>query len=751
MRRQLFLLFFVASALFSQTELTGKIITIDPGHGGNNPSNDRRIEPDPGNVFWESEGNFRKALHLRPMLQRRGATVYLTRETNDYPNDADEPSLTARWTFANSKNSTWFHSIHSNAGGGKYTMVLLKEIIATRAVAFPEAVTMSSNIYTAIRAKMRTTASGGNISGYAGVYKDYTFYGGTSGGYNLGVLSGLTMPGELSEGEFHDDFPETRRLLNNDYRKMEALGIYSAMLQYWSAPQEGVGVIAGIVTNSDLGIPQNLLRVRLMPENRIYNGDNFNNGFYMFDSVAPGAHTVYFETPGNLKDSSFVTVTAAGTHFVDKSVKENSTPYVFATDPVKGDTTVKYNASVRITFSKPMDTVKTRLATSITPSIPLTITWENFNRTMVVTANPYFSYTTQYTITVDTSARSDAGFGIDGNQDGIAGDPYSITFRTQRPVAPVVSATSPVNGDTTVTAVSPIRITFSLNMDTSSARTAFSITPSAAGSFSWDGRKDLIFTPASFLSFSTVYTVKVKGSALSETSLPLDGNKDGIGGDDYQFSFKIVKQVPPVVTLTSPKNGDTTVTNVNPLIGIKFSKAMDTTSLKAAFSIVPAVGGTFTFSGDFLVIYFKPSAPLPYKTQFTVSIAGTALSYDKVAIDGNNDGTNGDGYTYQFRTKADPTYVRDESLIPLTTSLEQNYPNPFNPSTTVRFSLRSAATVAVKVYDAMGREVSTLVNDHLPAGVFSVAWNAAMFPSGMYFCTMRTGDVTAVRRMLLVK
>ena len=145
--------------------LSGLKICIDPGHGGNNAANDRRIEPDPGNVFWESEGNFRKALWLRPMLQQRGATVFLTRETNTYPNDADEPTLTARWQWANTNNVHWFHSIHSNAGGGFYTMVLIKENISTRQPAFPLAVEMSSYIYNNIRAKLRTSASTGNISG----------------------------------------------------------------------------------------------------------------------------------------------------------------------------------------------------------------------------------------------------------------------------------------------------------------------------------------------------------------------------------------------------------------------------------------------------------------------------------------------------------------------------------------------------------------------------------------------------------
>src|SRR3990172_3534220 len=258
LKRFLFLLLFLIPAI-SSAQLDGLVIVIDPGHGGYNPANDRHLIPDLGTDFWESESNFHKALHLQQLLETKGAIVHLTRTTNDYtttyPNhpenpvwDLYEPSLSARWMLANSVSADWFHSIHSNASGLSSnttinrTIVLLKEDIETRQPEFPEAVTMSSNIYTQIRAHLRTQSSVGNI--VEGVYLDYTFYGGTNGGFNLGVLSGLTMPGELSEGSFHDYFPETRRLMNNDYRKMEAYALTKAFLQYFGAPADTFGIIS---------------------------------------------------------------------------------------------------------------------------------------------------------------------------------------------------------------------------------------------------------------------------------------------------------------------------------------------------------------------------------------------------------------------------------------------------------------------------------------------------------------------------
>jgi hypothetical protein len=64
--------------------------------------------------------------------------------------------------------------------------------------------------------------------------------------------------------------------------------------------------------------------------------------------------------------------------------------------------------------------------------------------------------------------------------------------------------------------------------------------------------------------------------------------------------------------------------------------------------------------------------------------------------------------------------------------LQQNYPNPFNPSTSIRFSVAQSGHVSLKVYNVLGVEVASLVNEQKGAGTFSVKWNAGGLPSGMY-------------------
>ena len=90
-------------------------------------------------------------------------------------------------------------------------------------------------------------------------------------------------------------------------------------------------------------------------------------------------------------------------------------------------------------------------------------------------------------------------------------------------------------------------------------------------------------------------------------------------------------------------------------------------------------------------------------------------------------------------------------LVPSTFSLHQNYPNPFNPNTNIRFDLPKSGSVKLVVFDALGREVVTLVNEKLPPGAYEVDWNGSNYPSGVYFYTLRAGDSKETKKMLLVK
>ena len=119
-------------------------------------------------------------------------------------------------------------------------------------------------------------------------------------------------------------------------------------------------------------------------------------------------------------------------------------------------------------------------------------------------------------------------------------------------------------------------------------------------------------------------------------------------------------------------------------------------------------------------------------------------------------------------TITNPVSIEEEKYLPKEFSLSQNYPNPFNPSTTIRFTIptverfaeslnnnerigNSLYNVLLKVYDILGNEVATLVNEELPDGEYEVEWNASDLPSGIYFYQLRAGDFVETRKMLLIK
>jgi N-acetylneuraminic acid mutarotase len=98
-----------------------------------------------------------------------------------------------------------------------------------------------------------------------------------------------------------------------------------------------------------------------------------------------------------------------------------------------------------------------------------------------------------------------------------------------------------------------------------------------------------------------------------------------------------------------------------------------------------------------------------------------------------------------------PVSVENGVSAPIEFTLEQNYPNPFNPSTVISYQLPVGGNAAIKVYDILGNEIATLVDEYKPVGKYEVEFNASRLASGIYFYELKAGDFLQTRKMILIK
>ena len=114
---------------------------------------------------------------------------------------------------------------------------------------------------------------------------------------------------------------------------------------------------------------------------------------------------------------------------------------------------------------------------------------------------------------------------------------------------------------------------------------------------------------------------------------------------------------------------------------------------------------------------------------------------------------------YQYRLKQidlDGSFQYSQTIkaiveAPTKFKLAQNYPNPFNPSTSIKYAISSRQFVSLKVYDVLGNEVATLVNEIKKPGYYEVNFNASNLASGVYFYRLASGSFVSTRKMLLLK
>jgi hypothetical protein len=146
------------------------------------------------------------------------------------------------------------------------------------------------------------------------------------------------------------------------------------------------------------------------------------------------------------------------------------------------------------------------------------------------------------------------------------------------------------------------------------------------------------------------------------------------------------------------------------------------------------------------VRYHRP----PDGNEFAI---GVHVSNDgQVYVSGEGEVASNPSEIITIKYSQSPADIQEiNSEMPSSYSLQQNYPNPFNPSTRIKFQIVEPGNVNLKVYDILGNEITTLVNEEISAGTYEATFDAAGLSSGIYFYTLVAGSFTETKKMILLK
>jgi hypothetical protein len=199
----------------------------------------------------------------------------------------------------------------------------------------------------------------------------------------------------------------------------------------------------------------------------------------------------------------------------------------------------------------------------------------------------------------------------------------------------------------------------------------------------------------------------------------------------------------PEITLTQDSNYSVTMTVVSPLAirpdSIRLYYRINKTNYFSIPMTLSSVTDAATNSGKYQAVIPKPQpADQIYFYVTALDASGITRQSPYGAPDSFFDLRTGMMYVPRITP-------------PSGYALEQNYPNPFNPTTQIRFSVAGSGYMRLKIFDLLGREISTLIEQTMTPGTYTVEWNASRYPSGVYFYRLQTESFTETKKMVLVR
>ncbi|MBE0570379.1 MAG: T9SS type A sorting domain-containing protein [Ignavibacteriaceae bacterium] len=155
--------------------------------------------------------------------------------------------------------------------------------------------------------------------------------------------------------------------------------------------------------------------------------------------------------------------------------------------------------------------------------------------------------------------------------------------------------------------------------------------------------------------------------------------------------------------------------------------------------------GTHNVKADDNSFTSGPAAPAPWEFTHTFTTVGLHPYYCEP-----HGGPGGTGMAAVVIVQS-PVSVDDEKIIADKFELLQNYPNPFNPSTNIGYRISDRGFVSLKVYNILGDEIATLVNEEKEQGVYNITFDASGLSSGMYLYKLQAGSFVEMKKMIIIK
>ncbi|KAA3614733.1 MAG: T9SS C-terminal target domain-containing protein [Calditrichaeota bacterium] len=422
------------------TGLSDWTVFVDPGHS----------QTENTGIYNYSEAHkvLRIAWYLQELLETKTdiSAVYLSRT-----NDEEIVSLSQRTAAANSINTTWYHSIHSDASSPTANSTLLlhggwRQNGATVEKS-PKGGKRMSDIMVDLYSRAMRISTRGN-------YADRTFYQGFPDNHAnlypyLHVNRESNMTSELSEGGHHTNPAQNQLNMNDDWKKIEAYAIFWTFLKYHGLPRPQVDVVAGIVSNLENGKPINGATISINDTSYItdtyaslfhkYSTDpeQLANGFYYLDGFDQDSLEITVSAEGYLSQTQTIAMVDSFFTFKDFEMISNVPPYITVNFPAEGDTNVLDFSGIRISFSRPMNRDSVEAAFSIEPGVDGTFKWIEDDYTLFYQTENMLT-NTEYVVVLDSSAEDKYGNTLDANGDGITGDGLIFSFKTGKDENPPV-------------------------------------------------------------------------------------------------------------------------------------------------------------------------------------------------------------------------------------------------------------------------------------------------------------------------